>query len=133
MADRQYSKRNKPIEGYFSFCLCFPPFEDILLQPFALQKTNVPFEVPIAHNNLPFNLKGIPDPMNTKYFKSSCQKCNWNLTVRQSPDEFCIRPSGLFRFLSNKVPKVCPKCGSELKTNDASFFDYASPIEWGGG
>ncbi len=67
--------------------------------------------------------------MNSKYFKSSCKKCNWNLTVRQSVDEFCIRPSGLFRFLANKIPKACPKCGSELQTQDASFWNYASPIQ----
>ncbi len=68
--------------------------------------------------------------MNKKYFKSSCKKCNWNLTVRQSVDEFCIRPSGLSRFLANKIPKACPKCGSELKTNETTFLDYASPVQW---
>ena len=68
--------------------------------------------------------------MNNTYVRAVCQKCNWNLTVRQSVDEFCIRPSGLFRFLSNKIPEACPKCGTELETKDASFFDYASPVQW---
>ena len=70
--------------------------------------------------------------MNSKYIKSSCKKCNWKIVLKQSPDSFCLTPPGqLMKHFCNKIPKTCPKCGSELKTKEASFFDYASPDQWG--
>lgn len=33
------------------------------------------------------------------------------------------------KHLSSKIPKACSKCGSELKSKEATFFDYASSTE----
>ena len=68
--------------------------------------------------------------MNFKYFKAVCLKCNWKIVIKQNADNFCLTPPGaIFKHLANKIPKACPKCGSELKTKDATVFDFASPIE----
>ena len=70
--------------------------------------------------------------MNSKYTNAVCLECKWSIVVKsQSANDFCLTPPGaIFRHLSNKIPKKCPKCGAELKTKEASFFDYASPFQW---
>ena len=69
--------------------------------------------------------------MNSKYTNAACLECKWSIVVKsQSANDFCLTPPGaIFKHFCNKIPKACPKCGSELKTKDANFFEYFSIFE----